>query len=313
MNTPKARNPRRTGYLYVMLAAFLWASSGTAAKFLFNSGVTSFQLVQMRLTVATVVLSFGFALHRRELFRIAVKDIPYFMVLGFGAMACVQFTYLLAISRIQVAAAILLQYLAPSMIAVYAFLSGAEKLTKQTLLALAGATFGCYLVVGGHRLDVAGMDRVGIIAGVLSAVTFAWYSLQGEYGTRKYPAWTVLFYAIAFAAIPWNIFLPPLSAFTGGYSTVEWGLILYIGVMGTALPFGFYLKGTSMIRATRASITATLEPILAGVISFFLLGETMGPVQVAGGTMVILSIVIMQLKGITLARPRPIEASGIKK
>jgi drug/metabolite transporter (DMT)-like permease len=71
---------------------------------------------------------------------------------------------------------------------------------------------------------------------------------------------------------------------------------MYIGVMGTLVPFGLYLEGVNLIRSTRASITATLEPITAGVISFIFLNELLEPMQVMGGVLVIASIIILQIK-----------------
>jgi drug/metabolite transporter (DMT)-like permease len=71
--------------------------------------------------------------------------------------------------------------------------------------------------------------------------------------------------------------------------------ILYIGVMGTLIPFGLYLEGINLIRSTRASITATLEPITAGIISYFFLNEIMEIPQIAGGIIVIISIILLQL------------------
>ena len=66
--------------------------------------------------------------------------------------------------------------------------------------------------------------------------------------------------------------------------------------MGTILPFEFYYEGINLIRSTRASITATLEPILAGLISYLFLNETMAPLQLLGGVLVIGSIILLQLK-----------------
>jgi len=130
----------------------------------------------------------------------------------------------------------------------------------------------------------------------LAAISFAWYSIHGEYGMRRYNPWTVLFYAMLFAALMWNILHWPLVAFFHPYNVVQWGWILYIGVMGTLVPFGLYLGGINLIRSTRASITATLELITAGVISFIFLNEILEPLQVTGGVLVIVSIIILQIK-----------------
>ncbi|GBC63346.1 EamA family transporter [Desulfonema ishimotonii] len=296
MNTTPSPKVPAIGYLYVVAAAVLWGTSGSVAKFLFNSGVTSFQMVQLRITVAAAVLFLWLVTCHRALLRIERRDIFYFVILGSGAMAIVQFTYLLAISKIQVAAAILLQYLAPGLIAIYSAVFARQKLTRLMIFAVSLATLGCYLVVGAYHLDVLNMNKVGILSGILSAVTFAWYSLQGEYGMRRYAPWTVLFYAMAFAALSWNIFYPPLAAFRRAYSPQEWGWILFVAIAGTTLPFGFYLKGISLVRSTRASITATLEPITAGAVSYVFLNEVMEPLQMTGGALVLGAIILLQLR-----------------
>jgi drug/metabolite transporter (DMT)-like permease len=295
MASSKASPSPRAGYYFVSAAAMLWAVSGSAAKYLFQSGVTPFQLVQMRLTIAAGGLLLFMLLRKPALLRIARSDIVYFAVFGCIGMAGVQFAYLFAISKIQVAVAILLEYLAPALIALHAVVFFHDRLRPATAIALAGALAGCYLVVGAYNLDVLALNALGIISGLLSAVAFAWYSIQGEYGMRKYSPWTVLFYAMFFGALTWNVLHPPLEGFRHAWSPAVWTWIMFIGLLGTLVPFGFYLQGINLIRATRASITATLEPIMAGVLSFLFLNETMELWQVLGAVLVILSVVILQL------------------
>ena len=290
------RTAQRMGYLYAALAAIFWAVSGSAAKYLFHSGVTAFQLMQLRLTITVLGLLMWLLMRNPRLLKIRKKDIFYFTVIGSVGMAACQFTYLFAISKIHVAAAILLQYTAPSFIALHAVVFAKDRLRPSTVIALVGATVGCYLVVGAYNLEILSMNLVGIVSGLLSGVTFAWYSIHGEYGMRRYNPWTVIFYAMLFAAIIWNILHPPFEAFLRPYRLVEWGWILYIGIMGTLVPFGFYLEGVNLIRSTRASITATLEPITAGIISYLFLSEMMEPLQMTGGVLVIGSVILLQLK-----------------
>jgi len=274
----------------------MWGVSGSSSKFLFHSGISAFQLVQLRITIAAAALFLWLLVRDPALLRIERRDIAYFIVLGAVAMAALQFTYLFAISRIQVAAAILLQYLAPSIIALYSVVIVRDKMQATTAVAVIGATVGCYLVVGAYNLDFFGMNIVGILGGVGAAVSFAWYTIQGEYGMRRYDPWTVLFYAVFFAAVVWNLLQPPLASFRQAYSLVQWGWILYVAIMGTLLPFGLYFKAVSLIRSTHASITATLEPIVAGIVSYLYLDEIMAPLQIFGGVLVIASVVLLQIR-----------------
>ncbi|MGD8285434.1 MAG: hypothetical protein PVG08_15055, partial [Desulfobacterales bacterium] len=72
----------RLGYLYVSLAAILFAISGTSAKFLFNDGITAFQLIQMRTTLAFAGLLIWLSLKDPALLKISIKNLPYFIGLG---------------------------------------------------------------------------------------------------------------------------------------------------------------------------------------------------------------------------------------
>ena len=289
-----SRSPN-IGYLVVIIAAFLWAVSGSAAKFLFNEGVSPFQLVQLRTTIGAGVLFFWLLIKDPILLKIAGRDFIYFLTLGM-ALAGLQFFYFYAISKIQVAAAILLQYQGLVFIALYGIVFSFERITTRIIIAILGAIIGCYLVLGAQSIDLLSLNRAGILAGMASAICFAWYSVSSEYGMRKYKPWSVLFYAILFAAVIWNIFYPPFEAFRNKYNVWEWWWILFVGIFGTIIPFGLYNVGINRIRATSASISGTMEPIFAGVLSFIFLNEEMGFLQVLGAGLVIFSIIVLQTR-----------------
>ena len=253
------------------------------------------ELVQIRVTLSTVLLCAVFGLCARALLRIRIKDLGYFLLLGGVSMAGVQVTYFYAISKIQVAAAILLQYMAPILVALFSICFWKERLTVSTLAALLLAFGGSYLVVGGYNLRLLQMNRLGIMGGLGAAVCFAGYTLLGERGMHRYRPWTVLFYALAFSALTWHILYPPFHYMVAGFSLAQWGWILYIAVVGTVVPFGLFFVGINYIRSTRASITATLEPISAAFMAFFLLGESMELLQILGGGLVIGAIVLLQV------------------
>jgi len=283
-------------YCYVATAAVLFAVTGTSSKFLFHSGITPYQLAQLRTTSAFICLLAWLLSRHSGLLKISVRDVPYFIAFGVLGLGAVQFFYLFAISKINVAAAILIHYTGPIFIALYAVWFQHQKLGTVSILAIAGTLAGCFLAVGGYNLELLSLNRIGIISGFFAAVTFAVYTLLSEYGMRKYSHWTVLLYGMLFAAVMWNVLHPAFEAILHTYSPVQWGWIFFIATFGTVIPFGLYFKGINIIRATHASVTATLEPISAGVMATVFLGEVMQPLQVIGGLIVILSIVLLQLK-----------------
>lgn len=285
----------RLGYLCVLLAAFLWAASGSVSKYLFHSGISPFQLVQLRTTVAAGALFLWLFARKRPLLAVRRRHFPYFLLLGI-VLAAAQFTYLFAISKIQVAAAILLQYQAPVLVAAFAVLFAGRRLVPSTASALLGAVLGCFLMVGAYRLEMISLNRAGILSGLASAVTFAVYSVKSEHGMRTYSPWTVVLYALLCAAFVWNTLHPPLEAFLHAYQGAVWGGILFVGIFGTVIPYGLYNEGIRRIRSTHASITATSEPVIAGVIAWLFLGERMEGWQMAGAGLVIASLLLLQVR-----------------
>jgi len=283
-------------YLLIMCAAFLWASSATASKYLFNTGMSPYILVQYRVSFsALVILGYLFFFERNSV-KINCKDLWYFIVLGAFGMAGVQVTYLFAISKIKVAMAILLQYLAPFFVAIYSYLFFKERMDRWKVLSIFLAFVGCFFVVEVYSVSFFSLDRQGVIAGLFSAGFFSFYSLLGERLMRKYNPWTVLFYAFVFAALLFNIILPPKNLLLWGTEFRWWITVAYIISFGTVIPFGFFFMGIEHLRATRASIVATLEPISAGILSFIILGEVLTPWQIFGGFLVITAIIIIQSK-----------------
>jgi len=284
------------GYISVIVAALLWASSGTAGKVLFEAGISPLDLVRIRVTCSALILAVIFGIFHRHLLRLRRRDILYFILFGGVAMTLVQVSYFFAISKIQVAAAILLQYLAPILVAIFSMCFWNEKVTGVKLLALFLAMAGCYLVVGGYNMELLALNREGILWGLVSAVCFASCTLLGERGMHHYPPWTVIFYAFLFASVSLNIAADPETVFRGGYTPLQWLNFFYIVVFGTIVAFWFYYTGINTIRATRAIITATLEPISAALMAFVVLGEIMSPLQILGGTLVVTAIILLQLQ-----------------
>lgn len=298
------------GYAAVLGAAGLWASSGTLGKGLFSSGVTPLDLVQVRTTVSSLCLALLFACVRPDILRIQRRDLWRFLLLGSGFMALVQVTYFCAIKEIPVAAAIFLQYLSPLLVALWAFLSRQESFTGTKAVSLCLCLCGSYLVAGGYSLSLLSMNRVGIAYSVVSALAFSGYTLLGERLMHRYSPWTVLFYSLLFAALSLHVFHPPFRYLLTPHTLLTRLGMLYVAILGTLIPFGLFFVGVNHIRSTRATITATMEPILAGVFAYLLLGERLEGLQILGGALVAGAIVALQLQRETdLSSPYAIRRS----
>lgn len=313
MQNPDSRGEKRpvAGYVYVIAAAILWGIGASVAKHLFNRGVTALVLTQVRMILSFALLMSFFLIARRDLARIRVKDIPYLAVLGIAGLAFVQISYYSAIARIQVAAAILLQYMAPIFIMLYAAVFMQERVTRLKFISLLLAVSGCALVAGVYNIDFLKLNMAGVAWGLTSALCFSFYTLYGQAALRKYSAMTLFAYASGFGSLPWLILNPPKSFFAVHYSALTWFGFLYVAVLGTTIPFVLYFMALARLEASRVSITSTLEPVVAGVVAFAFIGETMGFLQVIGGISVIAAIILLQRSPTPELAHRPVQDGGL--
>jgi drug/metabolite transporter (DMT)-like permease len=292
LGTP--RGPVLKYYLFALTAAVFWGLGATLAKYVLAHGVSPLPLTQVRQTLSFLFMMAFFAVSRPRLARIGLKDIPYLAVMGIGGIAMVQITYYSAVSRIQVAAAVLLQYMSPVFILVFAAVFMREKVTSTKLTSLALAVTGCALVAGVYKVDLLKLNIAGVSWGLASALFFSFYTLYGQAGLKKYNAMTLFAYSCGFGSILWWTINPPASFFAIQYSGAMWLAFICIAILGTIVPFISYFKSLEGLEASRVVITSTFEPVVAGVASFLFLAEAMDILQLLGGALVLTAIVLLQ-------------------
>lgn len=301
------------GYALAVIAALCWASGGLVAKWLFTEagpataawrvsplGITvePVVLAGTRAVTAFVVLLLYLALTRRKTLRVRFAQLPFLALFGIGGLAAVHLTYFQTISHTNVATAILLEYLAPVIVLVFSVIFLGERLTWTLPVGVTLSIGGCALVVGVASGEGLVVSPAGLAWGLASAVFFAGYSLMGRYGAPRYSPWTLLVYGLGFAGLFW------LAYFGGPGPLVEtlssWRALVTIGfiaIVSTIVPFAAFLKALHYIDPTRATIVATLEPVIAGVAAYATFGESFGASQLAGGLLVLGAILIVQAPG----------------
>jgi drug/metabolite transporter (DMT)-like permease len=119
---------------------------------------------------------------------------------------------------------------------------------------------------------------------------------MGRWAAHKFSAWTLLTYGLGAATIFWFVVLGgPGSIFATLSDMRTFAAVSFIAFTSTVVPFGAFLKALKYIRATEASVTATLEPVLAAILAWFLFRESLGVAQMLGGLLVISAIVVSQM------------------
>lgn len=284
----------RSGFFFTVLSALLWGFTGTVTKLIFQGETSPIALVEIRLTLSAALLGLYLVVFARGLLRIERRDLPYFVLLGVGGMSMVQFTYLFTMSYTTVATAVFLQSLAPALMFLYAALSGGERLAPVKLVALGLAMTGSVFMIQGQG-GLGGIHPLGLASGLASAFFSAFYTIVSKRGLAKYHPLTVLFWALALGAVPWWFVLAPNKVLAMAFSTRELLFFLYIAVFSTVVPFGLYFRGLRDLTPGQAGIIGTLEPVIATIAAYLILGESVGWWRLAGGLSVLTGVLILRL------------------
>jgi drug/metabolite transporter (DMT)-like permease len=303
----RARHPA-TGYLLYLVAALLFALNGTVAKTLLLGGMEATRLSQLRATFAFLILLGFIALTRRSALRVRRAEIPLLLVYGILGIALTQFLYYAAIVRLPIGIALLIEFTAPLMIAIW-FRFGLGHPTKPLVwVALVAALVGLAIVA--QAWEGLRLDPVGVAFAVGAAVALAVYYVTADMQVQRPGARdpvSLTMWGMGAAALFWAIVTPwwsfPFEGLSGslqvfgdaGPAVPAVGLAGWMIVLGTVLPFSLVVVSMQHLRASQASVVGMTEPVFATAIAWVVLGEALSPVQVVGAVIVLGAVLVAEL------------------
>ncbi len=299
------RNPP-LGLALVVLGAGLFIINAGVSRVAMRGGVDPLTLTTIRVT-GTVVILFLVALgfHRSALRPPRGRLALLLLAHGLVGVAALQWTYFVALDRLPVGMALLLEYQAPILVALWARFVQHERVRPRMWLGLALAWGGLAAATG--IWQGLAFDTVGVLAGIGAAVCFAAYFLIGEHGVAQIDPLRVLLWAFLVAAVTLNLLHPvtrfplhmlgeqaPLLGRLAGQSVPLWLPLLWVVVMGTLVPFGVELVALRHLRAAQVTMVAMLEPVGVNVLGWVWFYESLDTVALLGGVAVVAGIALAQ-------------------
>jgi drug/metabolite transporter (DMT)-like permease len=301
------RQPRpAAGYLLCMGAAVLFAINGTVSKSILISGIDPTRLSQLRVTAAFLILLLVVAVVRPSALRIRRDEIGILLAFGILGVAMTQYLYFVAIKLLPVGVALLIEFTAPIMVALWFRFGMHEAVKRQVWVGLVLALTGLALV--GQVWLGFSLDTLGVMAAFGAAAALAVYFLLGDRQVRRpeprdpvsLTMWgfgaAALFWAVA---QPWWSF--PWTELSGGYplgtdsaAVSLWTLALWMIVLGTVVPFWLEVEALRNIRASQASVIGMTEPLVASAIAWVALGEVLTAVQIVGAVIVLAGVYVAE-------------------
>lgn len=288
---------------FLVLGAVAFAFNGVISKLVLTDGLSAWRLTQVRCTGAFVILLLYVLVRRREALRTTRIELPWLAAYGVIGFAAVQVGYFVAIARMPISVALIIEFTAPIWIVLY--IRFIRKLHVPSMMWLSlGLGFSGLLLVGQVWRGLT-LDGIGMIAAFIDAFALAAYFLLGEKLIAHRSTDTLTVWGLGFASLVWALVTPlwsfPIHVFNHqinlqgifkNYTLPGWVLILWIILMGTILPYVLILSGLKHLSASTSSVIGMLEPVVAGGFAWWWLSEVLTPIQLVGGTIVIAGIIL---------------------
>jgi drug/metabolite transporter (DMT)-like permease len=301
---PSDRRPV-LGYTMVIVAATLFGVNGPVSKVALSSGLSSLRLTEARSAGACIALTLIALVRAPSSLRVERRELPRLALFGVVGVAFVQLFYFLALHRLPVGIALLIQYIGPVLVAIWARTFGHEHVRRRIWLALALSLTGLALMV--QLWSGVTLDGLGVTFALVAAVVFAVYLLLAEHEVQTRESIPLLAWGFFFAVVFWTIVQPwwsfPAStvgrtvSVQGNLNALHlpvWALVLWVIVLGSAAPFALIVGALRHITATQVGVTAMLEPVVATVVAWIWLRESLTAAQLAGAAVVLAGIGLAQ-------------------
>ncbi|MEG1988698.1 MAG: EamA family transporter [Oscillibacter sp.] len=289
-----AATPEKRGSAYacILAAAALWGIIGLWNRNLMAGGFSPWSIVVVRNLGGLLLLLVIFGIKDRSVFRIRREHLKYFF--GTGIVSVLLFTvcYFSCQEICSLAVASILLYTAPAIVVLLSAVLWREPITKKKVAALLLTLLGCACVTGIFTGNVSVTLR-GILLGLGAGFFYALYSIFGRYALAHYGPMTVTVWTFVFCGIASLAFIRPAELAALAEPKM---LLASVGLvaLSTVAPYILYTKGLSRVESGKASIIASVEPVVAALIGVAVFGEPMGILTAAGIVCVLAGVLILR-------------------
>ena len=287
--------------IYLVFGSLFFAISSIPAKLAMESGLSAWRLTQIRTFGAFLVLFIYVYLKNKQSLKIKTKELPILIVFGIFGFAAVNLLYFLAIQRLNVGIALIIEFTAPIWIALWMRYIQKKLVSKLMWWGLVIGLTGLVLIAQVWRGLT--LDGLGVIFAVLDAFALTIYFLVGEKlvgvkSSEATMAWGLGISSAFFAIIqPWWTFpfekmgsVVDLTGRMSGISLPTFYLVLWVILFGTAIPYFLVLNGLRGLSAATTSSIGMLEPVFGGIFAWIFLYEKLNFTQSVGVIVVLVGI-----------------------
>ncbi|MBT8346927.1 MAG: EamA family transporter [Desulfofustis sp.] len=277
------------GYGFIVAAASCWAFIGIFSSIAFAQGVAPMEVAFWRALFAWLCFG-GQALILGQT-RLEKRDIPLLGFFGVFGIFLFYVSYQYAVKTGGAALAAVLLYTAPAWVVVCSVFIFRERLSVYKVLAVVLVITGVYLISrsGGTKAGEAAssLGLLALLSGLTAGLCYSLYYTVGKYFSGRYTSANLFLYVLPVGIaciLPFVDFAPKnLSA---------WGALIALATVSTYVANFCYYQGVKYLEAGRASIVATLEPVVATAAAYVILGESLSLLGYLGAAVIITAVMI---------------------
>jgi len=302
---PLRKEQPALGYMMALAAAALFGVNGAVVKVALSENLSAYRLAELRCLFSFVIFVGIVAVARPERLRVTGRELVYLAIFGACAVVLTQLLYVLALRRLKIGVALVLIFLGPLLVALWARFVGKKYHRPQFWVALGLSLVGLVLVV--RVWDRFSLDGLGVAFALCGAAAYALYVLYAEHAVGRRDPISLLCFGFFFACLLWTVVQPwwslpwhalAVNVSLGGnlasLNVPEWLLVAWIVFLGTVIPFILIVGSLQHLPATRVAICGMLEPVVATLVAYGWLDETLAPAQLLGGALILAAIALAQ-------------------
>jgi drug/metabolite transporter (DMT)-like permease len=202
--------------------------------------------------------------------------------------------YFLSIDQSSIAVAATLMYCAPVFVYLVSFALRFERPTPFKLVAIGLVLSGIGLLTRVYDLEASGITWIGIVAGLLSGLSYAAFIFGFKYAAPRGSPQAILTIAMGIltAVLIWPSELTSVLQVAG---SPDWPMFVGLGLIGAGFPFVLYIKGLHNTAPAVASVVAMVEPVTASLFSVLLMGEELEQLQILGMALILVTVTALSV------------------
>jgi drug/metabolite transporter (DMT)-like permease len=272
------------GTLFCLGSGAAFGAMGIFGKLAYDEGATVGTLLSVRFTLAAALFLLAGA--ARSLRTLERRDVGTGIALGACGYAVQAGCYFAALERIDASLLSLLIYTFPAIVMVAAIALGRERFDGRRVAALAIASGGLALVVAGA--GAGALDPLGAVLGLTAAGVYSGYILVSEGIAKRVRPELLAALVCSGAAVALTAGAAVLGDLRLGELTAAgWLWLACLAAVSTVGAIGLFFAGLARVGPTTASILATAEPLVTVLLAFLVFSETLTPIQLGGGALVV--------------------------